>query len=240
MNRLPHSERILVVDDEEDTRSLIAWVLKDLGFGVDQAADGWAAFETIASRRPDLLILDLVMPGVDGWAVLKGLAEEGDPPPVLVMSAAVDAHSFSRAVRSGAAGFLFKPFPMSELVSTTERVLRADKSRAANGWEERRSEPRRLLAFDVDVQSQSRSRFEGSKLVDLSVSGAQVDLVVPVEPGAWLSLDLVGPHRELSLLRLKGRVRWHGAAAPHYAHGVAFENLEPESREQLQELLLPR
>src|SRR5262245_12699040 len=137
MSRPSLFQRILVVDDEEDTRSLIAWVFKDLGYEVVQAKDGWTAFEKVATtERPDLVVLDLVMPGIDGWKVLDGLREQGDAPPVVVMSAAVDSPSFARAVRAGAAGYVFKPFSVSDLVATCERILLGNLKKTSSAWAE--------------------------------------------------------------------------------------------------------
>src|SRR6266571_5759370 len=121
VSRVSRSERILVVDDEEDTRTLVGWVFRDLGFTVDMARDGWDALEKIEAQCPDLIILDLVMP-IAGWLVLEHVRGLACPPPVVVMTACGDSGSFSRAVREGAAGYIFKPFRMTGVVATVDRL----------------------------------------------------------------------------------------------------------------------
>ena len=67
--------RILLVDDEEEVQTLVGWVLRDLGYDVDLAGSGPEALGCLASARPDLVLLDLILPGAPGWLVLGQLAE---------------------------------------------------------------------------------------------------------------------------------------------------------------------
>jgi CheY-like chemotaxis protein len=111
---------ILVVDDEKAIRELLARVLTIAGYEVDSAADGHEALERVAARRPDLILLDLMMPVLDGWSVLDRLREQRDPPPVVVVSAYLDR---GRVVAAGAVGYLSKPFRSTDLLETCRRVL---------------------------------------------------------------------------------------------------------------------
>jgi CheY-like chemotaxis protein len=95
-------------------------VLTIAGYDVEDAADGYEALERVAARRPDLILLDLMMPVLDGWTVLDRLREMRDPPPVVVVSAYLDR---GRAVAAGAAGYINKPFRSAELLEACERVL---------------------------------------------------------------------------------------------------------------------
>src|SRR6185436_18852034 len=97
---------------------------------------------------PDLLILDILMPRVDGWGVLQALAGLPQRPPVLVLTGLVDYASFLRAVRKGASAFLVKPFRFQDLVSICERMLSAGREPPPD---ERRQHRRRLLITDVDL-----------------------------------------------------------------------------------------
>ena len=111
---------ILVVDDEKAIRDLLCRVLTISGFEVDAAADGYEALDRVAARRPDLILLDLMMPVLDGWSVLDRLREHPQPPPVIVVSAYLDR---GRAVAAGAAGYLDKPFRAAELLEACRRLL---------------------------------------------------------------------------------------------------------------------
>src|SRR5262245_4563031 len=103
--------RILVVDDEEDVQVLVCRILKEAGFQVEAASDGGEPIEKMEANRPDLVVLDLMMPGVDGWGVLQHLhTQDETPPPVVILTARSDYGTFTRGVREGAAAYVFKPF----------------------------------------------------------------------------------------------------------------------------------
>lgn len=110
MNPPVPAARILVVDDEEDGRLLVAQILQDAGYDVDAAVDGGEALERIRTSRPDLVILDLLMPFVNGWDVLEQIRRVPGPPPVVVVTARGDYETFTRGVREGAVAHLIKPF----------------------------------------------------------------------------------------------------------------------------------
>ncbi len=113
-------KRVLVVDDEKDVQDFVCLVLEDTGFTVDCAANGREALEKIESARPDLVLLDLMMPEMDGWSVLDRLKRIPDAPAVVILSAFTDEW---RALRTGAWESLPKPFVPQDLVDTCHRAL---------------------------------------------------------------------------------------------------------------------
>jgi CheY-like chemotaxis protein len=115
-------KRILVVDDEEDLRTFVAGIFDGLGYVVECAEDGAAALQKMATTTPDLVVLDLMMPVMDGWGVLDRLRGMARHPPVVILSAYADC---PRAIKAGAVGCLSKPFRLQDLVGTCENVLRA-------------------------------------------------------------------------------------------------------------------
>jgi two-component system alkaline phosphatase synthesis response regulator PhoP len=138
-------ERVLVVDDEEDLRTLVGWVLKDAGVEVELASDGWSAIEKIEAHPPQLVLLDLIMPGIDGWRVMEHLRGLPAPPPVVLLTACTDFGTFARGVREGAVACVLKPFRPRDLLATCERVLRGGAKRASALTDERRTSRRALL-----------------------------------------------------------------------------------------------
>jgi CheY-like chemotaxis protein len=116
----PGAKRILVVDDEPDVREFVSLVLGEKGYDVVCATDGGEALVRIEGDRPDLIVLDLAMPGLGGWEVLQRLKEIPDPPAVVILSAYPDEW---RALRAGAWECLAKPFEPSQLVATCARAL---------------------------------------------------------------------------------------------------------------------
>lgn len=108
------------MDDEPDVRDFVCMILSEAGCVVDSAGDGLEALGRIEVRRPDLLILDLMMPRMDGWGVLARLRGTGPPPVVVILSAFAER---DRALGAGAAGCLAKPFRVQDLLDACESAL---------------------------------------------------------------------------------------------------------------------
>lgn len=112
--------RILVVDDDDTVRQLVSRILGASGYAVDAAGNGEDALERIRAGHPDLVVLDLMMPVLDGWGVLCRLRGMPDRPPVIILSAVEDCR---RAMQEGAAGCLQKPVHLKQLLDACRRVL---------------------------------------------------------------------------------------------------------------------
>jgi DNA-binding NtrC family response regulator len=122
------SPHILVVDDEPDIRTLVQEILEDEGYAVAGAENGETARHALRDQRPDLILLDIWMPDLDGISLLKEWAEdEGLPCPVIMMSGHGTVETAVEATRLGAYDFLEKPLSMAKLLLTVERALEADK-----------------------------------------------------------------------------------------------------------------
>jgi two-component system alkaline phosphatase synthesis response regulator PhoP len=119
--------RVLVVDDEPDILLLHRLNLEAAGFEVLLAADGMKALERIAADAPDVVVLDVMMPVLDGWGVLERLATMAAPPPVLVVSAKSSREDVAHAIECGAADFLGKPFNPDLLIAALNRLLSASE-----------------------------------------------------------------------------------------------------------------
>jgi DNA-binding response OmpR family regulator len=231
------AKRILVVDDEEDVQILIRRILSDVGYEVTSAGDGREALEKIDEARPDLVVLDLMMPGLDGWGVLEHLRGRPDPPPVVVVTALADYQAFSRGVREGAVAYVCKPFHFAELVATCQKVLLAAASRRLVTSEQRR-EPRRQLMVEVQVLSQENRPVAVGELVNLSLGGAQVDLGVALDLGTQVRVAFSIPRSGFPM-GLECRVQWRISAQRGFSHGLAFVSLPPSEERQLRDLLRP-
>ena len=115
--------RILVVDDEPDILLLHRLNLEDAGHEVLLAADGMKALERIGADQPDCVVLDVMMPVLDGWGVLEALRELDEPPPVLVVSAKSAEADIEHAHALGAKGYLAKPFNARTLIDEVAKLL---------------------------------------------------------------------------------------------------------------------
>lgn len=119
---MEQTHRILVVDDDAAIRDVVAEVLEDEGYQVEKAASGAEALVAIETQKPDLVVLDMRMPVMNGWEFAEELAGRRDNAvPILVMTAAVDAAQ--RAQEIGAAGTLSKPFDLVALLEMVEGLL---------------------------------------------------------------------------------------------------------------------
>ena len=111
---------ILAVDDDDGILGFLSEVLAEEGHEVITAPHGAAALEAVAERPPSLILLDMRMPVMDGWAFARAYRERPGPrAPILVMTAAVDAAS--RAAEIGAEGYLAKPFNLNQLLELVSR-----------------------------------------------------------------------------------------------------------------------
>lgn len=114
------SDRILVVDDDDAIREFVRQALEFEGYGVETAGDGAEAIAAIERDRPSLVLLDMRMPVLDGWGVVRTLRERSIQLPVVVMTAAQDARRWADEV--GAVAHLAKPFDIDDLFRVVDRL----------------------------------------------------------------------------------------------------------------------
>jgi DNA-binding NtrC family response regulator len=115
--------RILIVDDEESTRELFAELLQRWGYDVDQTADGHGALKIAAESHPDVIISDLVMPKLDGLALVRALREEQPDTPVVIITGKGTIDAAVEAVREGVFDFVEKPLDPARLKVILQRAL---------------------------------------------------------------------------------------------------------------------
>ena len=228
-------QAVLVADDEEDVRFLLSRLLGDVGYEVHLAQDGLEALERIDADRPDLMILDLMMPGLDGWGVLKRLESHPNPPLVVLLTARGDPESFARGIRAGAAAYVTKPFRFHELIATVQGLL-ASAGKARPMHSERRREPRRPHTADIRVYGRDDTPLALGQCVDLSRGGAKVHLGMKLNQGFPVSVAFDAA-RDTRAARIDGVVAWSQPVAQGYAHGFSFVTLTPETARQVEALL---
>lgn len=121
--------KILVVDDETDIAHLLKRFLEIKGRQVLIASDGPQALELFRKESPDLVILDVMLPGIDGWAVLNKIREQSEVP-VLMLTGKDTASDATKGLLSGADDYIAKPFDLAELEARIQAVLRRYKAPA--------------------------------------------------------------------------------------------------------------
>lgn len=115
--------KILIVDDEPGLRDLVRINLEHEGFAVTQAENGVLGLEAVREEHPDLVILDVMMPEMDGWETCRKLREFSQVP-VLMLTARVQSQDIVTGLNSGADDYLLKPFNMDELMARVRALLR--------------------------------------------------------------------------------------------------------------------
>jgi len=118
-------KKILIVDDEESIRTVLAFTLEQAGYAVDAAVNGDECLEKVYSFGPDLVLLDLMMPAVDGWEVMRLLRAnpETERLPVILLTAKGEIRDKMFALQQGATDYVTKPFTKADLLGRLAAIL---------------------------------------------------------------------------------------------------------------------
>jgi DNA-binding response OmpR family regulator len=135
--------KILVVDDDPELLPLVAFALRQGGFLALEAATGERALELVAEEAPDLLVLDVNLPGIDGFEVCRRLRETGDRTPILMLTVRGDEEDLVRGLDLGADDYLTKPFSPRTLLARVRALLRR------RGWQ-----PSRSVSGDLELDEE--------------------------------------------------------------------------------------
>ena len=228
-------ERVLVVDDDPEVRALLRNLLERAGYAVDTAHGGRHALESFPDPRPDLLVLDLAMPQVDGWDVLEALQRRGRLPPVVLLCERGENPRRGRFPQCITA-CLFKPLRPDEFLGTCRRVMSL-AARAEDFAQERRREPRRQILVEVALPPDERKPAVRGTLIDLSPGGFQIELGVSLAPGDTIRVVVSLPG--VPPLELAGRVRWVRGLPGGFLVGGELRDADPEKALLVEALLGP-
>jgi DNA-binding response OmpR family regulator len=142
-SRSPADGRILIVDDESAIRLVCQLNLDSVGFQTLEASDGETALALARTELPDLILLDVMLPGIDGWDVAAELASSPETReiPILFLSARSDRSDEERGHEVGGLGYIRKPFDPNELIDRVQEVLerarRGEREALRREWQER-------------------------------------------------------------------------------------------------------
>ncbi len=172
------SRKVLIVEDDDETASYVERGFVEQGYGVDRSGDGREGLFLATDRAYDVIVLDRMLPGLDGLSVLKALRAAGVRTPVLILSAMGALDERVRGLREGSDDYLVKPFAFAELHARVDALIR-------RGAAVDEAKPSRLTVGDLDLDLLSRKVTRAGR-------------PIPLQPREFLMLEF--------LMRNAGRV----------------------------------
>jgi two-component system OmpR family response regulator len=151
--------RILVVEDDPTLAEFVAKGLQEAGYVVDIAEDGRRGLDLAAANRPDLAVVDVMLPALDGLGLIEALRHRGLRFPVLILSAKRSIDDRVKGLEVGGDDYLTKPFAFAELLARVQALLRRSSSAS--------SEPTRLQVADLEIDLLARRVTRGGQPIDL-------------------------------------------------------------------------
>jgi heavy metal response regulator len=150
--------RILLVEDDKNVTRFVSKGLKENLFIVDLASDGEEGFELITQEKYDLIILDILLPKMDGWEVLQKIREKGIETPVVILTARDSTPDVVKGLNLGADDYLIKPFSFSELLARIRAILRRGKIQR----------PTELKVANLALNQMTREVYRDTVRIDLT------------------------------------------------------------------------
>jgi len=182
--------KVLVVDDEKDIVDLLAYNLEKEGFSVVRAHDGERALELVKSQRPDLLVLDLMLPGMSGVEVCRRLRSDARSAdlPIIMLTAKSEEIDRVLGLEMGADDYITKPFSVRELIARVRAVLR----RAGAG--RKRERQGEFVFRDLRINYDSHDIYIAGRKVILSPTEKRLLMFLSRNPGRVFSRDQILDH----------------------------------------------
>ena len=182
----PPEARLLVVEDEPSIRELLATSLKFAGFEVYTAADGGEAIEVAEREQPDLVVLDVMLPDMDGFAVTKKLRDRGRLMPIVFVTARDSVDDKVAGLTVGGDDYVTKPFSLEEVVARIRAVLRRTRGEV--------SEDAVLRFHDLELNEDSHEVRRGRRVIDVSPTEFKLLRYLLLNPNRVLSKQQILDH----------------------------------------------
>ena len=180
--------RVLVVDDEPNIRELLSVSLKFQGFEVQTAPDGPTALDVARTFRPDALIIDVMMPGMDGFGLLRRLRADGVEAPALFLTARDSVEDKVTGLTIGGDDYVTKPFSLEEVVARLRVLLRR------GGFGEKPAASSRMKFADIELDDDTHEVWKNGELVSLSPTEFTLLRYFMVNAGTVLSKPRILDH----------------------------------------------
>jgi CheY-like chemotaxis protein len=208
------SRRILIVDDQDSIRDILRTALAEAGANVLEAGGGAEGLQIATSDAPELILLDIAMPGMNGWQVLERLraAPETAHIPVVLETSSGDFPSYEQARRNGVAAFISKPFRLADVVETCRRILGGARPLMGR-------DPHEPPPSSVQVRDPNDRLLAVGTLVDADGGGAQIELDTAIGQGQQVVVTILSP---AGPERHQAEIRWVTAESGRFVHGLRY------------------
>ena len=162
---MDEKKTVLIVEDEKNIVDILRFNLQREGYATQEAYDGEAGLEKALSGEPDLVLLDVMLPKMNGFDVCRKLREEGSSVPVIILTAREEEADKVLGLETGADDYITKPFSMRELVARVSANIRRTAMTAAASTAASGAMP---VAGDLSINTDSHQVFRGGKAIDLT------------------------------------------------------------------------
>lgn len=181
------NKKVLVVDDEQSIVTLLQYNLQQAGFDCITAMDGLSGMELAISERPDIMVLDLMLPKMDGIEVCKQLRQQKVMIPILMLTAKDDEFDKVLGLELGADDYLTKPFSPREVVARVKAILR--RSQQTNESEQNESDEKQIVISDLLIKPEHYEAFFNGELLELTPKEFELLLYLAMHKGRVLTRD---------------------------------------------------
>ena len=228
-----HVHRVLVVDDEPNIADVISMALRYQGFNVETAGDGRAALKAVSGFRPHLIVLDVMLPDMDGFEVARRLGAQRTNVPIIFLTARDATEDKVRGLTLGGDDYVTKPFSLEELVARIRSILRrAGLSEPDTG---------RLVFEDLELDEETREVSRAGNPIELSATEYRLLHYLMLNPRRVLTRSQILDHvwdydfggdarvLETYVSYLRRKLNPHGPQLIHTVRGVGYALRTPRA-----------
>ena len=185
-------KKVLIVEDEQNIVDILSFNLGRDGYDTIEAYDGVTGLQLALEQNPDLVLLDLMLPGMDGFDVCKKIRESGSAIPIIMLTAREEETDKVLGLELGADDYITKPFSMRELLARVKANIRRVSMKST--VEEKKADPSRLELGRVSVDTRQMTVFKDGKALELSQREYDLICYLASQPGKVFSREILMEH----------------------------------------------
>ena len=185
-------KKVLIVEDEQNIVDILSFNLSRDGYDTLEAYDGPTGLQLALEQNPDLVLLDLMLPGMDGFDVCKKIRESGSAIPIIMLTAREEETDKVLGLELGADDYITKPFSMRELLARVKANIRRVSMKST--VEEKTVDPSRLELGRVSIDTQQMTIFKDGKALELSQREYDLICYLASQPGKVFSREVLMEH----------------------------------------------